>query len=84
KVEFTGNKLDQKIYWRHSGYIGGLKTRTLREQLKRQPEEVLRHAIKGMLPKGALGRAIFKKLHVYAGGEHKHQAQKPEVLEINY
>ena len=84
KFEVTGNKMDQKLYWRHTGYIGGLKTRTLREQLSRRPEEVIRHAVKGMLPKGVLGRAMFDKLHVYAGPEHKHAAQKPEVLEIKY
>ena len=82
KVAFTGNKLDQKLYWKHTGYIGGIKTRTLREQLNRKPEEVIRHAVKGMMPKGVLGRAMFGKLHVYAGPEHKHAAQKPEVLEI--
>lgn len=84
KVKVTGKKLDQKIYKRHSGYIGGLKETTLRVMLDKKPEEVLRHSIKGMLPKGTLGRQMFKKLHVYAGPEHKNQAQKPEVLEIKF
>jgi large subunit ribosomal protein L13 len=82
KVKVTGRKLDQKIYKRHSGYVGGLKETPLRVMLNKKPEEVLKHSIKGMLPKGALGRKMFKKLHVYAGAEHKNQAQKPEVLEI--
>ncbi|MDR1688186.1 MAG: 50S ribosomal protein L13 [Clostridiales bacterium] len=82
KVKVTGKKLDQKVYRHHSGYIGGLKETPLRVMLNRKPEEVLRHSIKGMLPKGALGRQMFKKLHVYAGPEHKNQAQKPEALEI--
>ena len=82
KISVTGNKLDQKVYTRHSGYIGGLKSITLRQQLEKKPEEVIYHAVKGMLPKNNLGRKIFKKLHVYAGPEHEQQAQKPEVLEI--
>ena len=80
KVAVTGKKLDQKIYYRHSDYVGGLKQATLREKLSKKPEEVIELAVKGMLPKGPLGRQMFKKLFVYAGPEHKHAAQKPEVL----
>ena len=80
KIAVTGKKLDQKIYYRHSDYVGGLKQATLREKLANKPEEVIEHAVKGMLPKGPLGRQMFKKLFVYAGPEHKHAAQKPEVL----
>ena len=80
KVAVTGKKLDQKIYYRHSDYVGGLKQATLREKLSNKPEEVIELAVKGMLPKGSLGRQMFKKLFVYAGPEHKHAAQKPEVL----
>ena len=80
KVAVTGKKLDQKIYYRHSDYVGGLKQATLREKLSNKPEEVIELAVKGMLPKGPLGRQMFKKLFVYAGPEHKHAAQKPEVL----
>lgn len=80
KIEVTGKKLDQKIYYRHSAYVGGLKETTLREKLAQKPEEVIEHAVKGMLPKGPLGREMYKKLYVYAGPEHKHAAQKPEVL----
>lgn len=80
KVAVTGKKLDQKIYYRHSDYVGGLKQATLREKLGNKPEEVIELAVKGMLPKGPLGRQMFKKLFVYAGPEHKHAAQKPEVL----
>jgi large subunit ribosomal protein L13 len=83
KIKVTGKKLDQKIYKRHSGYIGGLKETPLRVMLSKKPEEVLKHSIKGMLPKGTLGRQMFKKLRVYAGGEHKNQAQMPEVLAFN-
>ena len=82
KIAVTGKKLDQKVYYRHSAYVGGLKQETLREKLAKKPEDVLVHAIKGMLPKGPLGREMLKKLHVYAGPEHEHAAQKPEVLEI--
>lgn len=81
KVKFTGNKLDQKIYYKHSGYVGGLKERTAREQLERQPTKVLMSAVKGMLPKNSLGRKQLTKLKVYAGTEHDHEAQKP--VEIN-
>ena len=83
KVKTTGNKLDQKVYKTHSGYVGGLKEVTLRTMLAKKPEMVIYHAIKGMLPKNNLGRAMFKKLRVYAGPEHCHEAQKPQVLEIN-
>ena len=84
KVAVTGKKLDQKVYTHHSGYVGGLKTITLKKQLEKKPEEVLKHAVKGMLPKTALGRKMFSKLHVYAGPEHAHAAQKPEVLELKF
>ena len=80
KVKTTGKKLDQKIYYRHSGYVGGMKETTLKEMMEKKPERVIELAVKGMLPKGPLGRAMFGKLHVYAGPDHKHQAQKPEVL----
>jgi len=80
KIAVTGKKLDQKIYYKHSDYIGGMKESTLREKLSKKPEEVIEHAVKGMLPKGPLGREMYKKLFVYAGPEHKHAAQKPEVL----
>ncbi|MDE5590413.1 MAG: 50S ribosomal protein L13 [Acetatifactor sp.] len=80
KVKVTGKKLDQKIYKHYSGYIGGLKETTLREKLSKKPEEVVELAVKGMLPKGPLGRQMYTKLYVYAGPEHKHEAQKPEVL----
>ena len=80
KIAVTGKKLDQKIYYRLSDYVGGLKQATLREKLANKPEEVIELAVKGMLPKGPLGRQMFKKLFVYAGPEHKHAAQKPEVL----
>ena len=80
KVAVTGRKLDQKIYYHHSDYVGGMKERTLREKMNKKPEEVVEMAVKGMLPKGPLGRQMYKKLFVYAGSEHKHAAQKPEVL----
>lgn len=80
KVAVTGRKLDQKIYHHHSEYVGGMKSATLREKLNKKPEEVIEHAVKGMLPKGPLGREMYKKLFVYAGPEHKHAAQKPETL----
>ena len=80
KVAVTGKKLDQKIYYHHSDYVGGMKSTTLREKLNKKPEEVIEHAVKGMLPKGPLGRQMYKKLFVYAGPEHKHAAQKPETL----
>ena len=80
KIAVTGKKLDQKIYYNHSDYVGGMKETTLREMMDKKPEKVIELAVKGMLPKGPLGRAMIKKLHVYAGPEHDHQAQKPEVL----
>ena len=80
KVKTTGKKLDQKIYYRHSGYVGGMKETTLKEMMEKKPERVIELAVNGMLPKGPLGRAMFGKLHVYAGPDHKHQAQKPEAL----
>ena len=80
KVSVTGKKLDQKIYYHHSDYVGGMKETTLRERMAKKPEKVLELAVKGMLPKGPLGRSMIKKLHVYAGPEHNHAAQKPEVL----
>src|SRR5919199_4916886 len=82
KVRVTGNKLDQKRYYRHSGYPGGLRSRTLREQLERRPEEVLRKAVKGMLPKNKLASAQLRKLKIYAGPEHPHEAQAPQPLEV--
>lgn len=80
KVKVTGKKMDQKIYYHHSEYVGGMKEATLREKMNKKPEEVIEHAVKGMLPKGPLGRKMYTKLHVYAGPEHGHAAQKPEVL----
>ena len=82
KIKVTGKKLDQKIYYHHSDYVGGMKETTLRDMLQKKPEYVITHAVKGMLPKGKLGRQMLKKLHVYAGPEHEHAAQKPEALEI--
>ena len=80
KIKVTGRKLDQKIYYHHSGYVGGMKETTLREMLAKHPDRVIEHAVKGMLPKGPLGRQMYKKLFVYAGPDHKHAAQKPEAL----
>ena len=80
KVKVTGKKLDQKIYYHHSAYVGGMKETTLREMMARKPERVVELAVKGMLPKGPLGRQMYTKLYVYAGPEHKQAAQKPEVL----
>ena len=82
KSQVTGKKLDQKIYYHHSEYVGGMKEATLREMMQKKPEFVITHAVKGMLPKGPLGRQMLKKLHVYAGPEHNHAAQKPETLDI--
>jgi len=82
KIHVTGNKLDQKMYHRHSGYPGGLRSRTLREQLERRPTEVLRKAVKGMLPRNKLAAAQIGKLKIYAGPEHPHAAQSPEQLEL--
>lgn len=82
KIKITGKKLDQKIYYHHSEYVGGMKETTLKEMMNKKPEFVITHAVKGMLPKGPLGRQMLTKLHVYAGPEHKHAAQKPEALDI--
>ena len=82
KIQVTGKKLDQKIYYHLSEYVGGMKEATLREMMQKKPEFVITHAVKGMLPKGPLGRQMLKKLHVYAGPEHNHAAQKPETLDI--
>ena len=82
KVILTGKKLDQKIYYKHSGYVGGLKETKYRKLLAEKPEEALRHAVVGMLPKGPLGRQMAKKLKIYAGAEHEHAAQQPEKLEL--
>ena len=79
-IKVTGKKLDQKIYYHHSDYVGGMKETTLREMLNKKPEKVIELAVKGMLPKGPLGRQMMTKLHVYAGAGHNHQAQKPETL----
>ena len=84
KVAVTGKKMNQKIYYRHSDYVGGMKEQTLREKLAKKPEDVIYLAVKGMLPKGPLGRKMIKKLHVYAGPEHNNQAQQPKALEIKY
>jgi ribosomal protein L13 len=82
KIKVTGKKLDQKIYYHHSDYVGGMKETTLKELLAKKPERVIEFAVKGMLPKGPLGRKMYTKLHVYAGPEHNHAAQKPEVMTI--
>ena len=84
KIKVTGKKLDQKIYKRNSGWIGSTKTTTLREMMNKKPEFVIEHAVKGMLPKNTIGSHMLRKLHVYAGPEHVHEAQKPETLEITY
>ena len=80
KIQVTGKKLDQKIYYHHSDYVGGMKETTLKEMMAKKPEKVVELAVKGMLPKGPLGRSMYTKLFVYAGPEHKHEAQKPEAL----
>lgn len=82
KVVLTGRKLDQKTYYRHSGYIGGLKSITAKKLMEKRPEDLIRRAVKGMLPKNSLGRKLFKKLKVYTGNEHPHAAQQPEVLNL--
>ncbi len=82
KIRLTGNKLDKKMYYRYSGYMGGLKEISARKQLAKKPEELIKHAVKGMLPKNSLGRRQGKKLKVYAGPEHPHEAQQPEPLEV--
>ena len=84
KIEVTGKKMDQKIYYNHSDYVGGMKETTLREKMNKKPEDVIYLAVKGMLPKGPLGREMIKKLHVYAGPDHEQAAQKPVALEIKY
>lgn len=83
KIQLTGRKLDQKNYYRHSGFMGGIKSITARKLLEKRPEDLVRSAVRGMLPKNRLGRQIFKKLKVYAGDSHPHEAQQPEVLELN-
>lgn len=82
KIVLTGRKLEQKNYYRHSGYMGGLTTITARKLIEKRPEDVIRFAVKGMLPKNRLGRKLFKKLHVYAGDTHPHSAQQPEAMNI--
>ena len=82
KIKVTGKKLDQKIYYNHSDYVGGMKETTLRELMAKKPERVIELAVKGMLPKGPLGRQMYTKLHVYAGPDHEQAAQKPEVLKF--
>jgi large subunit ribosomal protein L13 len=82
KVKLTGNKLNDKIYYNHSGYTGGLRERTAKVMKEQYPEEMIERAVKGMLPKGRLGRQMYKKLFVYAGNEHPHMAQKPEEMKI--
>ena len=82
KVRFTGNKLNNKMYYRYTGYVGNLKSMALSEMLEKHPERVIENAVKGMLPKNPLGRSMFRKLKVYAGSEHKHAAQQPQVLEL--
>ena len=84
KVKVTGKKLQQKIYYNHSDYVGGMRETTLREMMAKKPEKVVELAVKGMLPKGPLGRSMMTKLHVYAGADHEQAAQKPEVLEIKF
>ena len=83
KIQVTGKKLDQKVYYRHSGYAGGLKSITLREQLQKHPTRVIQAAVRGMLPKNRLGRRMIKKLRVYASDSHPHQAQQPKMLELD-
>jgi len=82
KVVLTGKKWDQKNYYRHSGYIGGLKTITAKKLMEKRPEDLVRFAVKGMLPKNRLGRKLYKKLKVYSGDQHPHEAQQPEILKI--
>jgi large subunit ribosomal protein L13 len=82
KIHVTGNRLDQKRYWRHTGYPGGIRSKTLRQVMASHPDRAIKSAVKGMLPKGPLGRDMFRKLRVYTGSEHPHEAQQPEVLEI--
>ncbi|MFI3271168.1 MAG: 50S ribosomal protein L13 [Pseudomonadota bacterium] len=84
KIKVTGNKMAQKMYYNHSGYVGGLRETTLEKMLERKPEEVLMHAVRGMLPRNRLGRAMLTKLKVYSGSEHPHEAQKPAPFELKY
>ena len=84
KIKVTGKKMDQKIYYKHSDYPGGMRETTLKEMLEKKPTDVITLAVKGMLPKGPLGRTMIEKLHVYAGAEHPHAAQKPEALELKF
>jgi large subunit ribosomal protein L13 len=83
KVRVTGNKLQDKMYYRHTGYVGHLKSMNLTKLLASKPERAIELAVKGMLPRGPLGRAMYRKLHVYAGPEHRHQAQQPQILDLN-
>lgn len=83
KVKVTGNKLNNKIYYRHSGYVGGIKSKSLKDRLLKEPDKVITDAVWGMLPKNRLGRAMIKKLKVYRGSDHPHIAQKPEIIEIS-
>lgn len=82
KIRMTGNKMDQKTYYRHSGYIGGIKSTTAKELMEKKPEEIIKNAVKGMLPKNKLGRKLCKKLFVYKGESHPHEAQQPVIVEI--
>jgi len=82
KIKLTGRKLDNKVYYRHSGYPGGLRAETARDRMKRCPEKIITDAVWGMIPKGRLGRAMLRKLKVYKGSEHPHEAQKPELLSV--
>lgn len=84
KIKVTGKKLEQKIYYNHSDYVGGMRETTLKTMLEKKPEKVMELAVKGMLPKGPLGRSMIKKLHVYVGPDHEQSAQKPEVLEFKF
>jgi large subunit ribosomal protein L13 len=82
KVKLTGNKLDQKMYYHHSGYIGGIKGSSAKQILEKKPEEIIKHAVKGMLPKNSLGRSMYKKLKVYSGEHHPHEAQMPQEINL--
>ena len=84
KIKVTGKKMDQKIYYHHSEYVGGMKETTLKEMMAKKPERVIELAVKGMLPKGPLGKGMIKKLHVYAGPDHEQAAQKPQALELKF
>ena len=82
KIKLTGNKLDQKMYYHHSGYVGGIKGKSAKQLMEKNPEEIIKHAVKGMLPKNNLGRAMYKKLKVYAGERHPHEAQMPQEINL--